>query len=50
MVLTIGDRSMPLRENETLNLYAGTVPPRGRIIRSATFARNVAALAAYLAR
>jgi PelA/Pel-15E family pectate lyase len=48
MVLTIGDRVIPLKENETLDVFQGTGRPRGRIIRSETFARNVEALCAFL--
>jgi PelA/Pel-15E family pectate lyase len=50
MVVTIGDRVLPLKENETLEIFQGTERPRGRIIRSETFARNVEALCAFLAR
>jgi pectate lyase-like protein len=48
MVLTIGDRVIPLKENETLDVFQGTGRPRGRIIRSETFARNVEALCAFI--
>jgi len=48
MVVTIGDRVLPLKENETLNVFQGTERPRERIIRSETFARNVEALCAFL--
>src|SRR5262245_20979918 len=48
MVVTIGDRVLPLRENETLNVFQGTERPRERIIRSETFARNVETLCAFL--
>jgi hypothetical protein len=48
MVVTIGDRVLPLKENETLDVFQGTERPRGRIIRSETFARNVEALCAFL--
>jgi hypothetical protein len=48
MVITIGDRVLPLKENETLEVFQGTERPRGRIIRSEIFARNVEALCAFL--
>lgn len=48
MVVTIGDRTLPLKENETLQVFQGTERPRERIIRSETFARNVEALCAFL--
>ena len=48
MVVTIGDRTLPLKENETLQVFQGTERPRERIIRSETFARNVDALCAFL--
>ena len=50
MVVTIGDRVMPLKENETLQVFQGTDRPRERIIRSETFARNVEALCDFLGR
>ena len=48
MVVTIGGRVMPLKENETLQVFQGTERPRERIIRSETFARNVEALCDFL--
>jgi PelA/Pel-15E family pectate lyase len=48
MTVTIGDRVLPLKENETVEIFQGTERPRGRIIRSETFARNVEALCAFL--
>lgn len=48
MVVTIGGRVYELKEDETLNVYRGEIPPRERIIRSETFARNVQRLAEYL--
>ncbi|MBO0720142.1 MAG: hypothetical protein J2P41_04930 [Blastocatellia bacterium] len=50
MVVTIGDRELPLKENETLAIFQGTERPHGRIIRSETFARNVEALSSFLER
>jgi hypothetical protein len=48
MVVTIGDRALPLKENETLQVFHGAGRPRERIIRSETFARNVEALCAFI--
>ncbi len=48
MTVTIGDRVLPLKENETLQVFQGTERPRERIIRSETFARNVEALCDFL--
>jgi hypothetical protein len=48
MVVQIGKQTLPLKENETLDVFQGTVPPRERIIRSQTFARNIEALLAWL--
>jgi PelA/Pel-15E family pectate lyase len=48
MTVTIGDRVLPLKENETLQVFQGTERPRERIIRSETFARNVEALCEFL--
>ena len=48
MLVTIGDRVLPLKENETLQVFQGTERPRERIIRSETFARNVEALCTFL--
>ncbi|MGH9939183.1 MAG: hypothetical protein ACREAM_23320, partial [Blastocatellia bacterium] len=50
MVVTIGDRTLPLKENETLQVFQGTERPRERIVRSETFARNVEALCDFLER
>jgi hypothetical protein len=50
MVVTLGGRTLPIKENETLEIFDGSESPRQRIIRSRTFARNVGVLSAYLAR
>jgi len=49
MVVTLGGKSYPMKENDTLEVFAGGEPPRQRVIRSGTFARNVEALCASLA-
>ena len=48
MVVTIGDRTYKLKEDETLNVYRGEVPPREEVIRSSTFARNIRRLGKFL--
>jgi PelA/Pel-15E family pectate lyase len=48
MVLTINGRPIEIRENDNIELFQGTQPPRSRIIRSATFTKNLTALAAYV--
>lgn len=48
MVLTINDRSFPIAENDRIALFDGAQPPRQRIIRTATFVRNLEAMAAYI--
>ena len=48
MVVKIGDKVMPLKENETLEVFEGTERPRERIIRSSTFMQNVETLSAWL--
>jgi hypothetical protein len=50
MVVTLGGKALPMKENDTLEVFAGTEPPKQRIIRSRTFAENIGALSAYLAR
>ena len=42
-----GDRVIPLKENDTVEIFQGPEPPRERIISSQVFARNIEALAAY---
>ena len=49
MVVTVGDRTLSLPENETLEVFPGAKPPLEQIINSTTFANNVEALADYLA-
>lgn len=48
MVVTIGGRTIPLEEDETLQVFQGPQPPRERIIRTRTFHANVALLAEYI--
>ena len=49
LVVTLGGKTLPLKENETLEVFSGSEPPKQRIIRTRTFAENVGALSAYLA-
>lgn len=48
MVLRVGDRILPLKENDTVEVFDGALPPRERIIRTATFAQRVEMLCRYL--
>jgi hypothetical protein len=48
MMVTIGDRVLPLKENDTLRIFQGPQPPKERIIRTSTFHANVALLCEYL--
>ena len=49
LIVTVGGKTIPVKENETVEVFAGPEPPRQRIIRSTTFAENVGLLSAYLA-
>lgn len=42
-----GERVIPLGENDTVEIFQGSEPPRERIISSEVFARNLEALAEY---
>ena len=48
MVVRIGDKTIPLPENETIEIFRGAAPVVEKMITSATFARNLEALAASL--
>ena len=50
LVVTLGGRTLTLKENETLEVFSGPEPPKQRIIRSRTFADNAGVLSAYLAK
>ena len=50
LVVTLGGRTLTMKENETLEVFSGLEPPKQRIIRSRTFADNVGVLSTYLAR
>jgi len=39
-----------MKEDDTLEVFAGADPPNERIIRTRTFVDNIAALSDYLAR
>ena len=49
MVVTLGGRVLPMNENDVLEVFPGNQRPATDIIRSATFARNVETLSAYIA-
>lgn len=48
MVLQIGNRAIPIQENDMIELFQGKELPKQRIIRSQTFARNMDLLCDYL--
>ena len=48
LVVTLGGKTLPMKENDTLEVFSGPEPPKQRIIRSTTFAANVRTLSAYL--
>jgi PelA/Pel-15E family pectate lyase len=50
MVVTLAGKVVPMKENDTLEVFAGAEPPNQRIIRSRTFTENIGALSTYLAR
>ncbi len=50
MVLTINGRPMPIKENDRIELFEGQQPPRQKVIRTATFVRNLQRLAAAVER
>lgn len=49
LVVRFGGQTLPVKENDTLEVFAGPEPPRERIIRSRTFADHVGVLSSYLA-
>ncbi len=49
MTVVIGDQVLPLREDQTLQIFESGSPPQRRVIHSGTFAANVRTLCAYLA-
>jgi PelA/Pel-15E family pectate lyase len=48
MVLTINGRPTPIAENDRIELFDGSIPPRQTVVSTATFARNLERLAASL--
>jgi hypothetical protein len=48
MVLKINNQVIPVKENDTVELFQGKEPPRERVVRSQTFARNVELFCDYL--
>jgi len=49
LLVLIGEKSVTLKEDESLEVYDGTSPPCRRVIHSGTFAANLRLLADYLA-
>jgi hypothetical protein len=49
MVLTINGRTIPVKEDDRIELFQGTIPPRTRIIRTSTFAENMMKLVRHVA-
>jgi len=49
LVVMLGGKPLTVKENDTLEVFAGPDAPRQRIIRSSTFAENVGLLSAFLA-
>ena len=49
MVVKIGDRTYPLREDQTVEVFRGPQPPPERIVSTETFAWNAEALIGFLA-
>jgi hypothetical protein len=49
MVVTLGGKTLPMKENDTLEVFVGAEAPKQRIIRTRTFVENIGALSAYLA-
>ncbi len=49
LVVRFGGQTLPVKENDTLEVFAGPEPPRERIIQSRTFADHVGVLSSYLA-
>ena len=49
LVVMLGGKPLTVKENDTVEVFAGPEAPRQRIIRSSTFAENVGLLSAYLA-
>jgi hypothetical protein len=48
MVVVVSGKPIPIGENDTVEVFQGQDPPRRRVIRSETFARNVQTLCQYL--
>ncbi len=48
MTVRIGDRTYPLKENETVEVFFGAAPPLERVINTRTFAANLIALARFV--
>lgn len=49
LVVTLSGKPLPMKENDTLEVFVGGDPPKQRVIRTRTFVEHVSTLAAYLA-
>jgi hypothetical protein len=50
MIVTLGGKTYPMKENDTLDIFQGDQAPREQIIVSRTFARNIELLSKYAGR
>jgi Pectic acid lyase len=50
MIVTLGGKTYPMKENDTLDIFQGDQPPREQIIASRTFARNIELLSKFAGR
>jgi Pectic acid lyase len=50
MIVTLGGKTYPMKENDTLDIFQGAQPPREQIIASRTFARNIELLSKFAGR
>jgi Pectic acid lyase len=48
MVVTLAGKTLPMKENDTLEVFMGGEPPKTRVIRTRTFVDHIGALSAYL--
>jgi len=48
MIVTLAGKTLPMKENDTLEVFAGADPPKERVIKTRTFVDNIGALSAYL--
>lgn len=48
LLVTLAGKTMPMKENDTLEVFVGADPPKQRVIKTRTFVDNIEALSAYL--